>query len=326
MAYNRKASVKIKKIMLEEENPLVSVIIPNYNHALYIEQRIETVLNQTFQDFELIILDDCSTDNSRDILDQYNNHPKIRLLFNEQNSGSVFKQWEKGINLAKGEYIWIAESDDYAGTNFLEELLPIIKNDKSIGLIFSDTQIVENDTIVAISSRIKNSVHHNTKWSDSYIHEGLHEIQESLIKSCTINNASSVLFRRAALATVFPFPYLFKYSGDYFTYIAIASKYKIAYVAKPLNFLRDHSNNTFKKVGINYLREHFVIYNWLYKHTKISKNEIAFRFADNVVPKCKKMKISCKPFIFSYFMFSNIKLMYAFFDKWFGFYNLKKKK
>lgn len=74
-------------------NPLISVIIPNYNHALFLKQRIDTVLNQTFQDFEVIILDDCSTDSSREIIEQYRGHSKIsNIIFNDKNSGGVFKQ------------------------------------------------------------------------------------------------------------------------------------------------------------------------------------------------------------------------------------------
>ena len=88
--------------------PKVSVIVPNYNHEPYLRQRIDSILNQSYQDFELILLDDCSVDNSRDILMAYKNHPKVtQLVFNEQNSANTFKQWNKGIELAKGEYIWI---------------------------------------------------------------------------------------------------------------------------------------------------------------------------------------------------------------------------
>lgn len=93
----------------------VSVIIPNYCHARFLNQRIDSVLNQTYSDYEVIILDDCSTDNSREIIESYRNHPKIsHIVYNEKNSGSTFIQWEKGFELARGEYIWIAESDDVA--------------------------------------------------------------------------------------------------------------------------------------------------------------------------------------------------------------------
>ena len=94
--------------------PAVSVIVPNYNHARFLRRRIDTILGQTFLDFELILLDDCSTDNSRDILTAYADDSRVRIEFNATNSGSTFKQWNKGVRLGKGKYVRIAESDDYA--------------------------------------------------------------------------------------------------------------------------------------------------------------------------------------------------------------------
>src|SRR6185312_2167115 len=117
--------------------PIVSVIVPNYNHAKFLDQRIDSIINQTYQQFELIILDDCSTDNSREIIEQYRMHPKVsKIVFNEVNSGSPFEQWEKGIGLATGEYIWIAESDDYADERFIESLMALIKIEPETGLAY----------------------------------------------------------------------------------------------------------------------------------------------------------------------------------------------
>ena len=106
--------------------PTVSVIVPNYNHAPYLQERFDSIFNQTFQDFEVIILDDCSSDNSKEIIEEYRNRPQVsHIVHNEKNSGYPFKQWAKGFGLAKGEYIWIAESDDWAELNFLENLVSI---------------------------------------------------------------------------------------------------------------------------------------------------------------------------------------------------------
>ena len=102
----------------------VSAIIPNYNHATFLKQRIDSVLNQSLSVYEVIILDDCSTDKSLDVINEYINHPLVRhVIINEKNSGSPFLQWQKGIDLAKGDWIWIAESDDYADINFLLKMM-----------------------------------------------------------------------------------------------------------------------------------------------------------------------------------------------------------
>src|SRR5258708_2534765 len=98
----------------EANTPTASVIIPNYNHARYLRKRIDSVVGQTYQNFELILMDDCSTDESRSILSEYVKDPRVRIELNEKNSGSTFKQWNKGVALARGQYVWVAESDDYA--------------------------------------------------------------------------------------------------------------------------------------------------------------------------------------------------------------------
>ena len=97
----------------------VSVILPNYNHAEFLPERLDSIYNQTYQNLEVIILDDCSTDESVSILNNYKNHPKTaHFVINKENTGSPFIQWEKGFKLVKGDVIWIAESDDYCDLNF----------------------------------------------------------------------------------------------------------------------------------------------------------------------------------------------------------------
>ena len=95
------------------KHPLVSVIVPNYNHAPFLDERINSILNQSYDNYELIIMDDMSTDNSVDVINKYKDHEHVsQIIINEKNSGSPFKQWNKGFAKAKGELIWIAESDD----------------------------------------------------------------------------------------------------------------------------------------------------------------------------------------------------------------------
>ena len=127
-------------------SPTVSVIIPNYNHAPYLRQRIDSVLQQDYQDFEVILLDDCSKDDSRQVLENYRDHPKVsHVVYNEQNTGNTFIQWERGINLAEGQYIWIAESDDVAERNFLSTLIPQLEADDSRVVAYSHSRMIDSN-------------------------------------------------------------------------------------------------------------------------------------------------------------------------------------
>ncbi len=226
----------------------VSVIIPNYNHASYLKQRIDSVLHQTFQDFEVIILDDCSIDNSREIIEQYRNNPKInQIIYNQENSGSVFKQWIKGIENSKGEYIWIAESDDYASEYFLEETVSALQNDSSLGMVFTKTTSVN-----AIGELIEDTFEERKKSFIRLASFGNIIDKENaplfLVSNMIIENASSVLFRKKNLMAIdFKELGMYKNTGDRFTYLGIALQSKIHFISKALNFMRLHENNTTKK-------------------------------------------------------------------------------
>src|ERR1051325_1162883 len=123
--------------------PKVSVVIPNYRHARFLPRRLDSVLSQTFQDWELIILDDASTDDSVAIISRYLGHPRVRFDKNRVNSGDPFVQWKKGIALARGEYIWFAESDDYAAPTFLERLVNLATAHPTAGLVYCQSEMVD---------------------------------------------------------------------------------------------------------------------------------------------------------------------------------------
>lgn len=225
--------------------PLVSVIIPNYNHAPYLKQRIDSVLNQTYQDFEVIILDDLSTDNSREIIEQYRTHPKIsQIIYNDENSGSTFKQWNKGIGLAKGEWIWIAESDDYADLQFLEKLLLKITEEKDVVLIYCRSNLI-NSKGENIGSRPPNKVKAKDYWLDDYIHLGKYENEQIFYFRNIISNASSVLFKKVNFISIPKKLYFdMRYAGDWMVWINLIEHGKIYYLNKSLNFFRIHNSST----------------------------------------------------------------------------------
>ena len=125
--------------------PTVSVIVPNYNHSAYLSLRIDSILKQSYVDFELILLDDCSSDSSREILLSYESEPRVsHVIFNETNSGTTFKQWEKGISLARGRYIWIAESDDFADVDFLKVTIEALDQNPNAVIAYTGSQMVDD--------------------------------------------------------------------------------------------------------------------------------------------------------------------------------------
>jgi len=229
-------------------DPLVSVILPNYNHARYLKRRIQSIISQSYERFELIILDDCSSDDSQQIILKYANQDKrIRTFFNEHNSGSTFRQWHKGLSFATGEYVWIAESDDFAETNFLAELVPLMERDKSIALGYSNSNVVdENDQSDGTTADWKNNSFQTQRWNYDFITEGLEELTSYLSRTCTINNVSAVLFRRQSIDAVGGVDTSFRYTGDWLMYIKLSLVGRIAYRAACLSNYREHSANASK--------------------------------------------------------------------------------
>lgn len=229
--------------------PVVSVILPNYNHARYLPKRIESILGQTYADFEVLILDDCSPDNSRDIIAQYElADNRVRVLLNEKNSGSTFKQWQKGLAQVRGKYIWIAESDDFAEPSFLAELVPLLEADDAIGFAYSNSTIVdEQNTPQGTTADWKNESFKTAHWSHDFIADGQDELAQYLSKTCTVNNASAVLFRRSSIEQAGGVDTTFRYTGDWLMYIKLSLVGKVAYRAACLSNYREHSANASKK-------------------------------------------------------------------------------
>lgn len=106
-----------------DRRPLVSVVVPGYNHARFLPERFRSIRRQTVQDFELIVLDDASSDDSLAVIKRELGDFPYRLFVNSENSGSPCSQWLKGIAEARGRYIWLAESDDSCADDFLEVML-----------------------------------------------------------------------------------------------------------------------------------------------------------------------------------------------------------
>lgn len=249
--------------------PKVSVIIPNYNHAPFLGQRIDSVLNQTFHDFELILLDDCSKDDSRNILLQYSTHPKVsHCVLNEENSGSPFKQWKKGIDLAKGDWIWVAESDDHCEPFFLQRVFAFIEQSKlDVGLVYAQSMDVDQDNKF-IQDRIEyTSVFKPNIWTNNFEISGIDFVKKYLKVYAVIPNASAVVFRRSLVNEDFIDNEVLsmKIAGDWLFWIKLSLTTNVGFVSERLNYFRNHSavtrnHNTYNKIMTRVMEEKKIRY------------------------------------------------------------------
>ncbi len=222
----------------------ISVIIPNYNHAKYLKQRIDSILNQSYQNFELIILDDHSTDSSKDIIETYKAHPKVaHIVYNDTNSGNTFKQWQKGVAMAANEYVWIAESDDYADKELLSEAVNALSGKNNTGLFFCNYYTVDESGEV-IYEPVNIYTPSFTTYFTTYSNmDGRYFCEHYLFFSNLILNASAVVFKKDLFIKADESYQGLKLAGDWRMWVNIALDTFITFSPKKLNYFRTHTQN-----------------------------------------------------------------------------------
>lgn len=224
-------------------SPAASVIVPNYNHAQFLEERLKSIFSQSFQDFEVILLDDASTDNSLDVLKKYAARPRVsHLIINKENSGSTFKQWDRGISLAKGEFVWIAETDDYCDNDFLDKLITAHRLQPDISLAFCQSHKVNNKGEVTGNWLTHTNGFNSNPFIEDFTMKGNQFIENFLIHKNVIPNVSAVVFKKADLKGIQPLifePYM-KYNADWYYYIQLLCNKKVFYLSQSLNYFRYH--------------------------------------------------------------------------------------
>jgi len=240
---------------LPTTGPLVSVLVPNYNHAPYLQARIKSILDQTYRSIEVLLMDDCSPDNSRDILEDWaSKDDRVQVLFNEKNSGSPFAQWAKGAALSKGKYLWIAESDDFCELDMLALHVDALeKNDKAV-LAYSHSHLVDEQ-----GAFLRDYLDDygfifgdHSRWKQDFTADGPTEVATTLVYSNTIPNASGVLFRKAAFDKTGAPQTTWKLNGDWYFYANILQQGEFVFHAKPRNKFRLHQRTQRKRAAASY--------------------------------------------------------------------------
>jgi hypothetical protein len=210
--------------------PLITVVVPNYNHGRFLEQRMQSILLQSFRDFQIIILDDASTDNSREIIERYRANPLVKaIVYNQENAGRPILQWLKGIELSDTEWIWIAESDDYCDERFLESLSPAFdKKDATLALadiVFVDEQGTTIKSFAATAEGFQG---------------GPAFINERMLHNCFVCNSGMAVFRKKAAPVSGDWVSQFSFSPDYFFWTSVMQQGRVYTCGKSLSYFRKH--------------------------------------------------------------------------------------
>lgn len=254
---------------------LVSVIIPNYCHSRYLDERIKSVLCQTYNAIEIIILDDCSPDEgaSRKVIEKYRENPRVsHIIYNEKNTGSPFIQWEKGLLLAQGEICWIAESDDSCDSTFLEKLVKAYEETGAV-LAFCKSKRMDENGVLYSTFNMQKGLKKN------FCKDGRRFNSENMSIVNSVMNASSAIFSRKAALQIDRQYMNYKGSGDWLFWIELAEMGKVFYLNESLNYFRQHITNTTSqtvKSGLNII-ENKKVFDYLITKKEVNRLQILRR-------------------------------------------------
>ncbi|WP_179187134.1 glycosyltransferase [Sphingomonas sp. TZW2008] len=245
--------------------PLVSVIVPNFNHARFLPQRFGSIFAQTYRNIELIVLDDASTDDSLAVINrELADCPfPYRTAFNDIGTGNPFRQWERGMEMAKGELIWICESDDYAELDFLERLVPGFA-ELSVKMALGRIEFCRSDgTPMAGMAGFREAAEPGI-WDEPVSRPAAHWFHGAFAKRNIVANVGGCVFRRQAVPpAIWNEASRFRIAGDWYLYIHLLGGGKLAYSPDAVSYFRQHDANTSAR---NFDKLHYYDECWQVQH------------------------------------------------------------
>jgi len=260
--------------------PKVSIIVPNFNHAKYLQERLDSIYGQTYDNVEVILLDDCSIDDSVSILQDYAQRYSDKTIcsLNMVNSGRVFSQWKNGLELATGDLVWIAESDDYCSANFIEELVRCFQN-PAVMLAFARSDFVRGTPpIKAWTSEEYLRDLGLEIWDRPFIKSAHSMVKSGWAFKNIIPNVSGAIFRHPGKMDILNESQWLTMimCGDWVFYLSIMRGGLVAYSPFATNCYRQHSLNTSVNTQRedSYYREHEVVAQYLTKLFRLDRADL----------------------------------------------------
>ncbi|WP_395667203.1 glycosyltransferase family 2 protein [Methylocella sp.] len=263
----------------------VSVAVPNYNHARFLDERLGSIMAQTLAPDEILFLDDASDDDSLAVAKRWRDRSAIPfvILSSAQNGGSPFRQWAKGVRAARGDLVWIAESDDAAEPRFLETMTACFAR-PGLALAYCDSKTIgPGGDLLASSARFYTDTLDAEKWLVGHRAPGAQETAQALVVKNTIPNVSAALFSRAALTLALREIESCRYCGDWAAYVEALRYGDLAYRPQALNRRRqDRESVTGQgERGLEAVREALAVKRSIFARLRVDDARLAQSFAQS---------------------------------------------
>jgi glycosyltransferase involved in cell wall biosynthesis len=227
--------------------PKISVVIPTYNSAHFLGDAIRSVLAQTVGDFEIIVVDDGSTDNPKGVVDSF---AERRLSYVYQENRGPAAAYNRGFKLCRGEYVIFLDADDVLLENALEKWVQVLDNQADVGFVYGQVGMMGEDGRVY---RVRKSSFQDI----SGIVDRNRQIRELLFTSRITNSAT--LMRRRCVEEVGGFHEGLTYGEDRHLFMRLAKRYRAAYIAEPMITYRIHSGQLHKRGDPKVLEKAFLL-------------------------------------------------------------------
>jgi glycosyltransferase involved in cell wall biosynthesis len=217
----------------------VSVVVPSYNHAEYLIQRMESLLQQTYASIDILVIDDCSTQDNVEILRRYDQNPGMRMVLHQKNTGLV-PVMNQGIEQTSGEYILFAQCDDDCEPEMIQRLVEALQAHPSAGMAFCRSLLIdEAGRVLGDDFLLREKAFRDRCATDTML--GGAEMARFLFHSCVIPNMSALLIRRNCFDTVGLLSLDYRVCVDWEFFFRVSTRYDTCYVAEPLNRFRQHA-------------------------------------------------------------------------------------
>ncbi|HIK58844.1 MAG: glycosyltransferase family 2 protein [Verrucomicrobiales bacterium] len=251
--------------------PEISIIIPTYNSARYVTEAIESVLNQTYKNFEIIVIDDGSTDNTKEVLHPYLSAGQIQYIYQKNKGPGAARN--TGIKVTKGAYIAFLDSDDSWTKDSLEKRFELIRSSDNIDLVFSDYFYQQADGQEILSLKSKGFLTQFSRFSDQekkgiiFKDYSLEDIIELPFHMWT----GTVLVKKTTITGVGSFRNDINVGEDTDMWLRLVKKSRIGFVDKPCAYYRRFRGRLTSGNPLDYAQARLVFFSQLLKDNKSNK-------------------------------------------------------
>jgi hypothetical protein len=212
--------------------PRVTFVVPTYNYARFVGQAVDSLLTQSFEAIEVIVIDDASTDGTAEVLATYAGDPRVRVIRHDTNAGHI-RTYNEGIAAARGEFVGLLSADDLClDRDAVRRQVEMFDSDPEIGFVYPAQGYVDE------SGKL---VHVAAPWPDDHVSDGLEELGRLVFTNYV--PASGPLVRRACHDVIGCYDHRLPHAGDWDLWLRLCTRYRVGYLAQPLYGYRMHGTN-----------------------------------------------------------------------------------